>query len=498
MQPYEVISLLEGTSSKTGKEAIVTQAFHDGCFEFFLGAQLAYDKRVTFGTKTVPDHKTLPVIDTSLTFADFIVLSDMLRKRHVTGGDATTAMEVTAEHCDAQMWEGFYKRVLMKDLRCGITDSTINKALKAIAKTDKTAEQYLVPVHTCQLAHPCEKYASKMTGEWTLDLKLDGVRINAECDIDEKTVTLMSRNGLIKENFPHINKLLEERLLPKLTRSVMVDGEMTAKDFKAIMSQLNRKTGVDTGDMNFAIFDCIPLDDFRAGKCALPQKERDKATQWAVRTIADDHIYYIEKETVDLDTPEGIARVDEFHEQATLAGFEGTMIKDPNAPYVTKRSPAWLKKKPWVTVDLQVLECKLGDAGKKYENTLGRIDCAGLDAEQGKFIRVDVGEGTKGSMPDRVRDLLWSIRHLLVGLTVEILAHEISKDKDGNYSLRHARLVTFRSDKDGTKEHRRSIALIKANLGIDVPEDNDLVIDLFDHASLEALSQQLLMKTRGH
>lgn len=470
MQPYEVISLLEGTSSKTEKEAIVTRAFHDGCYDFFRGAQLAYDKRVTFGTKTVPDHKTLPVIDTSLTFDDFMVLSDMLSKRHVTGGDATTAMEVTAEHCDEQMWEGFFKRVLMKDLRCGVTESTINKALNAIAKTDKSATEYLVPVFTCQLAHPREKYPNLMTGVKTLDLKLDGIRILAECNIDINEVTLMTRNGLIKENFPHINKLLEERLLPKLTRSVMVDGEMTAKDFTAIMSQLNRKSDVKTDDMNFAVFDCIPLEDFVAGKCPLPQRERDKATQWVVRTVNDEHIFYIEKEEVDLDTPEGQARLEEFHEHATLAGFEGTMVKDPEAPYVTKRSNAWLKIKPMVTVDLQILELELGTAGKKYENCTGRIHCAGYDGEQDKFIVVSPGEGTDGSMTDADRIDFWNRREELKGLTVEIIGHEVSQNKDGTYSIRHPRLVGFRPDKDGTDEYRASRSMIKSNLGIDLPE----------------------------
>ena len=456
MKAYEVISQLEGTASKLDKESIVTQAFHAGAFDFFRGAQLAYDKKVTFGTKTVPDHKTLPVLDTSLTFDDFTILADMMRKRHVTGGDAVTAMEVTAEHCDEQMWEGFYKRVLLKDLRCGVTESTINKALKVIAKTNAVAKDFLIPVHTCQLAYDCAAKPKAMTGIRTLDLKLDGARINAECDIDVMEVTLKSRNGLIKENFPHIVKLLEEKLLPKLTRSVMIDGEIVGKDFKALMAQLHRKTGVDTADVNFAIFDCVPLDAFRSGKCDLPQEERDKASQWAVKTVNDSHMFFIEKETVDLDTPEGLARVDEFHEDATLAGFEGTMIKDPKAPYVTKRSDAWLKKKPFVTVDLQIIECKLGNADKKYGNTLGRIYCAGYDHEQKKFISVDVGEGTKGSMPDHVRDLLWKIRHLLVGLTVEILGHEVSEDKDGNFSIRHSRLVNFSFDKDGTDEYRES------------------------------------------
>lgn len=489
MKAYEVISLLEGTSSKTEKEAIVTRAFHAGSFDFFRGAQLAYDKKITFGTKTVPLHKTITAETDALTFDDFTVLTDMMRKRHITGGDAITAMEVTAEHCDENMWDGFYRRVLLKDLRCGATESTINKSLNALIKAgDKTAEEYLIPVFTCQLAYARDKYEKLMKGKKLIDLKLDGARILAECDKENNTVTLMTRNGLLIENFPHINKLLMDRLMPELTRSVMMDGEMTGKTFKALMSQLHRKTGVDTGDMNYAIFDCIPLDHFRAGKSPITQTNRDKSAKWACRTINDEHIFIIEKELIDLDTPEGVARLEEFHENATLAGFEGTMVKDPEAPYVTKRSNAWLKIKPWVTVDLQVIECKLGDAGKKYENTLGRIDCAGYDGEQKKFIRVDVGEGTKGSMPDKVRDLLWSIRHLLPGLTVEILGHEVSEDKDGNFSIRHARLVTFRSDKDGTDEYRESLAAIKAELGIDLAE-NDLVIDLFDHDALGVIAK---------
>lgn len=469
MQAYEVIARLEGTSSKIEKEAIVTEAFEAGCYDFFRGAQLAYDKKVTFGTKTVPDHKTLPVIDTSLTWDDFTILTDMLRKRHVTGGDATTAMEVTAEHCDEQMWEGFYKRVLMKDLRCGVTESTINKALTALVKAgNKEAEKFLVPVFSCQLAHPRDKFEKLMKGKKLIDLKLDGARILAVCDKENGTVTLHTRNGLVKENFPHIEKLLVDRLIPKLTRSVVLDGEMVAKTFKALMEQLNRKSNVDTSDINYAIFDCIPLDAFLAGKCNITQVERDKAAQWAVRTVNDDHVYHIEKEMIDLDTPEGVARLEEFHRNATLAGFEGTMVKDPEAPYVTKRSNAWLKIKPMVTVDLQILELELGTPGKKYENCTGRIHCAGYDAASGKFIRVSPGEGTDGSMTDQDRIDFWNRREELRGLTVEIIGHEISQDENGVYSIRHPRLVCFRPDKDGTEDYDKSVEMIKTELGIDL------------------------------
>ena len=451
MQAHEVISLLEGTTSKTEKEGIVARAYEAGCLEFFLGAQLAYSKFVTFGTKDVPFFSDIsnPNDTASLTWDDFETLSTMLKTRQVTGGDATTAMIVTAEHCDEQTWDGWYRRVLLKDFRCGITEGTVNRALKAIVKAgDKRAEKYMVEVFTCQLAHKREKYEHLMIGKKAVDIKLDGARILAVCDKDAGTVTLCTRNGLVKENFPEIQELLRTKLLPKLSRSAVLDGEMVAKSFLALMKQLNRQSGGDTSDIKFAVFDFIWLDDFKAGKSTVIQMERDKAVAWACRTIGDDRIYHIEKTIIDLDTPEGMAELDEFHAKVTAAGFEGTMVKDPNAHYVTKRSSAWLKIKPWVTVDLKIVECELGTKGKKYENCLGRFHCEGLDEESGLFIKVSPGEGTNGSMTDQDRIDFWDKRDDLIGKTIEIIGHEISEDEHGDYSVRHPRFVCFRPDKD--------------------------------------------------
>jgi DNA ligase-1 len=346
------------------------------------------------------------------------------------------------------MWDGWYRRVLLKDFRCGATESTINKALKAIVKAgDKRAEKYMVPVFSCQLAHPRDKYEKLMKGDKLIDTKLDGVRILAVCDKDKGTVTLHTRNGLIKENFGDIEKLLRTRLIPKLTRSVVLDGEMVSKTFNSLMSQLNRQTDVDTSDAKFAVFDCVPLAEFEAGICKITQKERDKAVAWACRTVNDERVWHIKKTVINLDTPEGMAELDAFHAKATAAKLEGTMVKDPEAPYVTKRSSAWLKIKPWVTVDLVIIGVELGTKGKKYENCLGKFHCEGLDEESGKFIRVSPGEGTNGSMTDQDRIDFWKNQDDLIGQTVEILGHEISEDEHGNYSIRHPRFVRFRDDK---------------------------------------------------
>lgn len=446
MQPYDVIALLEGTSSKTEKEGIVRNAYEAGCLEFFLGAQLAYDSAITFGIgeKNLPRSQDVTIADPATGWDDFKVLADMLRSRHLTGGDAWKGAEVIAEACTAEQWDGWYRRILLKDFKAGVTESTINKALKAIAKDgDKRALDYIVPVFSCQLAHPGEKFPKKMQGLKYIDVKLDGVRILAICDKDHGTVTIHTRNGKINENFPAIAELLRTRLIPKLTRSVVIDGEMVSTSFNELMTQVNRRTNVDTSDAKLAVFDCIPLDAFQSGECGLPQIERDKAAAWACRTVADDHIYYIEKTLVNLNSPEGKATFAKFNRDAIEAGYEGIMIKDGNAPYVTKRSHAWLKMKPTITVDLKVVGIEAGERGSKYEHCTGKLLCEGTDDASGKFIVVSVG----GGLTDAQRESFWTDQNKVIGRTVEVLADHVSENEKGGHSLRFPRFVRFRDDK---------------------------------------------------
>lgn len=447
MQAHEVIAELSATASKTEKEAIVTRAFEAGCIEFFEGARLAYDVLVTFGIKQVPSHFKHVTTETT-TWSDFEDVTGKLRNRTLTGDDAKEELRQLSTRCSGEQWDGWYRRVLMKDLKAGVTESTINKALKALTKAgNKTAERYIIPVFSCQLAHPRDKYEKLMKGDKLVDIKLDGVRIIAICDVHTNTVTLHTRNGRIKENFPQIQELLKTNLIPHLPYSIVVDGEMVSRTFNQLMSQLNRQTNVDTSDAKFAIFDVLPLSDFNAGRCDDPQYKRDDACAAVAEAVNDDRVFHVVKTKMNLDTPEGMKELDEFHIKVMKAGYEGTMVKDPNAPYVTKRSNAWLKIKPWVTVDLKVVDMEFGEAGKKYENCLGRFICEGVDDATGLHIKVNPGEGTNGSLTDADRVDFWARRDEIIGKTIEIIGHEISKDEHGQHSIRHPRFVRFRDDK---------------------------------------------------
>ena len=437
--PHNVIRDLAATSSKNEKEKIIREAWESGCTEFFEGARLAYDKMVTFGVKKVPAHDGGD-FSTGMGLSMFDELAELLQTRKLTGHAARDAIVSFMESTPADSWDGFYRRVLLKDLKCGVSEKTINKVLKSIGGD---AEDYLIPVFTCQLAHQGEKHPKKLVGEKLVDVKLDGVRILAVLNKELGTVTLHTRNGKINENFPQIEELLRT-IIPKLSRSMVLDGEMVSRSFNDLMTQFQRKKA-DTSDASFAVFDSLPLEEFLVGKCPVPQKVRDNVTHTICAMASDARVYYIRKSEINLDTEEGQAAFKEFNLLALNAGYEGIMIKDPFAMYECKRSHAWLKMKPTITVDLQIVGTEAGEADTKYEHCLGKLLCEGTDEGSGKHIVVSVGSG----LSDEQREEFWVNRNALVGRTVEILADVISHDQDGSYSLRFPRFVRFRDDKEG-------------------------------------------------
>ena len=125
-QPQEVISKLEADNSRLAKEAILQEAFNEGLPEFFDGLRMALDPLVTFGVKAVPERSDI-LTGQGLTWKDFKVLADQLINRELTGHAARDAIELFMSVATVEQWNGFYRRILIKDLRCGVSEKTVNK-----------------------------------------------------------------------------------------------------------------------------------------------------------------------------------------------------------------------------------------------------------------------------------------------------------------------------------------------------------------------------------
>ena len=435
---------LESSDSRLYKEAVIEKALmaaklgsaNAQCFLF--NCYQAYNPYYVFGVKKVPE--TNGFVNRPNSWPKFWALCEALRTRSLTGHAARDAIIEVSQLFDSSEWNSLCRRVLIKDLRCGITERTLNKVL---GKTE-----WAIPVFTCQLAQDSNDQPAKMKGKKRLEGKLDGVRVLAV--FGKSTVQLFSRNGKNFDNFPDIeNALLEiHKQLSYVSwfryGGWVLDGEVTGESFQSLMKQAQRKRDVETKEMIYNIFDIIPLSDFEQGIWKKAQRERIEMLDSIRGTIESQQCLRVTQGIeVDLDNAEGHDQLRRYAEDAVCDGLEGIMIKNLDAPYECKRSSSWMKWKPVITVDLNIVGVEEGTGRNK--GRLGAFICEGVD--DGRDIRVNVGSG----LTDDNRIDYWANRNIIIGDIVEVAADAVTQNQDGTYSLRFPRFVRFRGFEVGEK-----------------------------------------------
>ena len=423
-----VIRSLEEHPSRLNKEAII-EAEKDNV-ELFEGFQLSLSPFITFGVKKVPTHGGPD--GQGLPWVAFKELCELLRTRQLTGDAARDAIELALSASTQKQWNDWYRRILIKDLRCGVSEKTVNKVKKNA-----------VPLFECMLAHDGANHEKKVAGKKLLEPKLDGVRVLTIVDCEARTVVQYSRNGKVLENFGHITQGLLKHI-DDFERSFVLDGEIVSTSFQALMKQVHRKSDADASDAVLMLFDILPLSEFKKGKSTLGQRRRTKFLQQFKATFDKvGNIGIVPQTEVDLDTAVGQMQFVQFNKDAIDAGYEGIMIKDVDAVYETKRSVSWLKQKPFIEVSLEITSVEEGTG--KNEGRLGALVCSGVD--DGKTIVVNVGSG----FTDDQRIEFWNDRDNLPGQVVEVRADAITQNQDGTYSLRFPRFLRFRGFGAGEK-----------------------------------------------
>ena len=359
----------------------------------------------------------------------------------MTGNAAKEAIQSLMEKSNADEWNFFFRRILIKDLRCGLSEKTINN----VAKKNNFLK-YQIPVFNCQLAQDSDQQKKKMNGSKILEVKLDGVRVISILYKSGK-VDMFSRNGKELLNFENVKEQLLNTLKEQnINESIVLDGEIVSKNFQELMKQIYRKDNIQNNDATLFLFDYLTLQEFKNGICNIIQSERIlKLKKWYNSNKEYiSNIKLLESNIVDLDTNEGKTKFKDFNNHAVLEGYEGIMIKDPNSIYEAKRSSSWLKSKPIIEVSLIVKSLEEGTG--KNKGRLGAVFATGNDS--GKNFKLSVGSG----FTDIQRDSFWQEKDKLIGQIIEIKADAITKSKDSKYwSLRFPRFKTFRGFNEGEK-----------------------------------------------
>ena len=229
--PWEIITELESNNSRLFKESIIEKNINNKVFQD--GIKMCLDPLVTFGVKQVPENINS---GDGLDWNIFKKAANQLKERKKTGHAARDLIIELIEQSTKVQWNDWYRRILIKDLRCGVSEKTVNNVAK------KMNLQFRVPVFSCMLAHDGAKHPKKIQGCCLVEYKYDGVRVIGI--VKNGKATLYSRNGKIFHNFPHI-----ENALSKTEYNNMVfDGEVMSDDFQALMKQVYRKSGANTDD----------------------------------------------------------------------------------------------------------------------------------------------------------------------------------------------------------------------------------------------------------
>lgn len=281
------------------------------------------------------------------------------------------------------------KCILQKDLKCGISIKTINKAF---------GEEFL-PDWGVMLA-PNTLWNGTLSGPIYMSLKLDGIR---GCQGSPGS-DLFTRNGHPIQGVDHIKEAI------KYYTHRPLDGELMIPGLDHYKTSGLLRSGNKCPEAIYHIFD---MPDWPG-----PFMDRYKAL---CETIPNDHPH------LKVVTHNLTCRADtvwrNFH-KAKDAGYEGLVLKNPYAKYQRKRSKDWQKVKAKDSLDLKIEGFIEGEG--RLEGTLGAI----VVKYKGKLVQVGTG------FSDELRDEIWNNPGIYQGRIAEIDYHEVTPDG----SLREPRL----------------------------------------------------------
>jgi len=422
---FQAIEKIAATSSKTGKELLVEGYLADDTFRNVVIS--AYDPFKTYGI--LPDK--IEGKGTQSFTGTIWELIYSLEDRALTGSAAESAVAKIGAMLDPDSAE-LLRRILIKDLRAGFTERTVNRVSPGT-----------IPTFDVMLAH---KYEPERVKKWPVRVepKLDGVRVL--CVANGDSITFYSRTGKEFTSIDHMKDQVKEMVyLASLAshkttkfkkvlddRAVVLDGEMVSGNFNKTVGDVRRKNEA-AEDAVYTVFDVLHLDNFsdiESSTIEVKFKERFEVLQFLLEHSQTPNI-----KGVGIHDASTHEEVMELYADFRAKGYEGAIVKNMDAFYYKKRNHAWMKIKNEETIDLAITGVYEGEG--KYTNSLG-----GLNAE-GEGLTAKVG----GGFSDQQRADIWKVfkenPSELIGRVIEIEFHE--KTPDG--SLRHPRFIRFRDDK---------------------------------------------------
>ena len=343
MNTIEILEKLESDNSRLFKEALLREHGNNKTLQRVLvmaadpwknWGVIKYDKVDFFGSHGHEDA----MLDA------FMDLLDLLNDRKMTGSKARGAVEGSISAFD-DLGKKWAERLLWRNLRCGVSATTINKIWPgsvvpfavALAETLTTAGVNGDFTITDPIKYPVR-----------VEAKLDGLRCIAVKHNGE--VSMFTRSGTLLETLPRIKAAIEALPLDNF----VLDGEAMAASWEDSASvMMSSKTKKDDSEMGYHVFDIVPFAEWQNQKSGVPYSRRLLSLHHTLgnglaTAVAEGKsgipFHFVKSKTCANET-----ELREFYAECLDEGYEGVMLKDTAAPYRWKRSDAILKLKPVAT-----------------------------------------------------------------------------------------------------------------------------------------------------
>jgi DNA ligase-1 len=421
-QVVKIIKELQTDSSRTGKEAILKRNEDNNLFRYILN--FVYNPFIVTGISTkklnkkvkanISEDKKVKSIDELLRYL----------KKNNSGRDADLAVvHAFIDSLEDEDTKEIVRQIVTKDLKVGITEKTINKVYGK-----GTIDSFAV-----MLAESYDKKEAKVKGKFYITLKLDGNRCVAIKEDDK--VSFFTRKGQAIEGMVEL-----EKEFMNFPNGYVFDGELLLinKDnlpsdelFRATQKVV-RKDGIKK-NLEFHMFDIVPLKEFKAGKSKMVYSDRREKLE-SLFSIVETNL--VKKLPV---LYEGTNKnmIGVLMKWAEENNYEGLMINTANGLYVNKRTDNLLKVKKFVTADLFVVSMEKAIDGQ-FKDLLARVNV------EYKGNLVGVGSG----FTIEERKQFAENPDLIVGKVIEVQFFEESQDeKTGLPSLRFPVFKGIRHDK---------------------------------------------------
>lgn len=331
--------------------------------------------------------------------------------------------------------------VVMKDLKCGINTTTINKVFPNLIPE----ALYM----RCSLPKEKELAAWDWSAGVFTQVKMDGMFLSATMREDEQ-VTMMTRSGEIFK--PELLPDLYEQLQKLLFAGERLDGELLVKSANGEL--LNRQTGngilnsLRQGDktaisgykVEYVVWDLVNLKHAPE----MPYKQRFERLIHATNTLK---VPAPVVSLIDGITVLGLKEAIEYTKEVIKSGQEGTILKHPAGVWKNGTSKHQVKLKVEVELDVKVTGFVEGTKESKTESTFGALLYESAD---GKV------KGSVSGFTDAMRKTIHANRDEWIGAIIAVKANDLTQNKnEDTYALSHPRFVERRTDKLEADDYQR-------------------------------------------